>query len=80
MTALRHFLDAIKVEHTVFALPFACVRRCSIVLRQAWTAASSRQNDTDRILPFSVRLSKRSTEMKPSMVCRIGFRSAARSK
>jgi 4-hydroxybenzoate polyprenyltransferase len=23
MTAIRHFLDAIKVEHTVFALPFA---------------------------------------------------------
>src|SRR6185503_17544108 len=23
VTALRHFLDAIKVEHTVFALPFA---------------------------------------------------------
>jgi len=23
MSTLRHFLDAIKVEHTVFALPFA---------------------------------------------------------
>ena len=37
------------------------------VLRQALTAASSRQNDSDRILPGSVRLWKRSTEMKPSM-------------
>src|ERR1700744_5836359 len=62
------------------ARPLACVRRCCGILRHASTAASSRKNDSDRILPFSVRLSNRSTEIKPSMVSRIGFNSAARSR
>ena len=41
--------------------PAACVRRCASRFRQACTAASSRQIDSDRILPGFVKLSKRST-------------------
>src|ERR1700730_16392490 len=50
------------------------------MLRHAARASSSRKNDSDRILPLSVRLSNRSIEMKPSMVSRIGPSSAARSR
>src|SRR5450755_4174353 len=50
------------------------------MLRHAATASSSRENGSGRILPFSVRLSNRSIEMKPSMVSRIGRSSAARSR
>src|SRR5882724_2684261 len=50
------------------------------MFRHAATASSSRKNDSDKILPFSVRLSNRSIEIKPSMVSRIGLSSAARSR
>src|SRR3984893_4110686 len=50
------------------------------MLRQASTAASSRKNDSDSSFPLLVRLSNRSTEIKPSMVSSTGRSSAARSK
>src|SRR3569833_3395425 len=49
-------------------------------MRHFSTAASSRKNDRDRILPFSERLSNRSNETKPSIFSRIGLSSAARSR
>src|SRR3990172_13283242 len=43
-------------------------------------AASSRQNDSERIFPGLVRLEKRSIEMKPSIFSSSGRSAAARSR
>jgi hypothetical protein len=48
--------------------------------RQRITASSSRQNDSERILPSSVRLAKRSMEMKPSIFSSSGRSAAAMSR
>src|SRR5437867_920596 len=58
------------------ARPAAWLSRCLSWLRQLRTASSSRQNDSDNNLPGSVRLWKRSTEMKPS-ICSSSTRSVA---
>jgi len=50
------------------------------VARHACTAISSRKNDKNKILPGSVRLSKRSTEIKPSIFSRMGRSYAAISR
>src|SRR3974390_3496962 len=60
--------------------PFSCAARCSTRLRQAFTASSSRKNDSERIFPGSYRLSNRSTEMNPSIVSSSGRRLAAMSR
>src|SRR5262252_2396550 len=56
------------------------MRRCGSRFLHALTAASSRKNESESSLPGSYRLSKRSTEMKPSMVSSSGRSSAARSR
>ena len=61
-------------EHASAALglAFAVLR----LVTPAVTASSSRQNDSDRSLPASVKLWKRSTEIKPS-ICSSSARKVA---
>src|SRR5262245_15548426 len=61
-------------------LPFSCAMRCPSNCRQRFTASSSRQTDSDSILPLSVKLSNRSIEINPSIFSSAGRKPAARSR
>src|SRR5580704_14151682 len=54
--------------------------RCASTCRQPAIASSSRQNDSDRTLPGSLRLWNRSIEMNPSIFSSLGFSAAAISR